>query len=63
MKRELSDYEAAEYFRDNPHLVYRDGDKWCATFHTFQNLAISRAGFGDTREEAIANLLKETRTP
>lgn len=63
MKRELSDADAAEYFMKNPHLIYKDGDQWCAVYHTFQNLAISPAGFGSTREEAVADLLKESREP
>lgn len=36
----------------------KDGDKVCATFADFVNLQESPAGFGDTEEEAKADLLK-----
>lgn len=41
-----------------PH-VRLDGNKWCATNPDFINLQVSPAGFGDTPEEAIADLAKE----
>ena len=36
--------------------VQRDGASWCATLPGFINLQESPAGFGDTPEEAIADL-------
>ena len=36
--------------------IKRDGASWCATAPGFINLQESPAGFGDTPEEAIANL-------
>lgn len=42
-----------------PH-VRLDGNKWCATNPDFINLQESPAGFGDTPEEAIADLAKES---
>lgn len=38
-----------------PHLV-RDGNQWRATMPGFINLQESNAGFGDTPNEAIADL-------
>lgn len=37
-----------------------DGDSWCATWPDFDSLQVSPSGFGDTQEEAVANLLKDT---
>lgn len=37
------------------HLT-RDGNKWCAVLPNFENLAESPSGFGDTADEAIADL-------
>ncbi len=39
--------------------VFRDGDKWCATFADFTNLQESQAGFGDTALEALADLARQ----
>lgn len=38
---------------------FRDGDKWCCVNGDFDNLQESPAGFGDTFEEALANLATE----
>jgi hypothetical protein len=35
---------------------FMDGNKWCAVYEDFQDLVISPAGFGDTQEEARAEL-------
>ncbi len=35
---------------------FMDGDQWCAVNRDFINLQESAAGFGDTREQAIAAL-------
>ncbi len=43
---------------DLPIIFSRDGDKWCATYTDFINLQESPAGFGDTQEEAKADLIK-----
>jgi hypothetical protein len=43
-----------------PEVIFsQDGDKICATFKDFINLQESPAGFGDTEEEAKANLFQE----
>jgi len=39
--------------------IFRDGNAWCAVEPHFQNLQESRAGFGDTPEEAYLNCVKE----
>lgn len=41
-----------------PHhrRLYMDGNQWCAVGPWFQNLAIDKAGFGDTQSDAVANL-------
>lgn len=36
--------------------VFKDGNKWCAVFSEFTNLQESKAGFGDTTEEARREL-------
>jgi hypothetical protein len=38
--------------------LFMDGDRWCATLADFIDLQSSPAGFGATRLEALANLLK-----
>ncbi len=39
--------------------VIKDGNAWCATGDGFINLQESDAGFGDTPNEAVADLLKQ----
>lgn len=39
----------------------RDGNMWAATTSTFTNLQESIAGFGETKEEAEADLLRQHR--
>jgi len=39
--------------------VEMDGNAWCATRDGFINLQICPAGFGDTPQEAINELLEE----
>lgn len=39
--------------------IFKDGDKWCATYIDFVDLQTSPAGFGDTQVEAIIDLRKE----
>lgn len=41
--------------------VFRDGDAWCATEDGFVNLQESRAGFGKTPDEAVTELMQNTR--
>lgn len=36
--------------------LYTDGNVWCAVGPQFRNLAMDKAGFGDTQAEAVANL-------
>ena len=38
--------------------IFMDGASWCATYHNFVNLQESPAGFGDTQELAVINLLE-----
>ena len=38
--------------------VIKDGDSWCATNEDFINLMQSDAGFGDSPNSAVADLLK-----
>ena len=40
-------------------ILKMDGNQWCATYDDFINLQESPAGFGDTQDEAILNLIKE----
>ena len=37
--------------------TYPDGNLWCAVYDQFQNLQESKAGFGDTPDEAIQDLI------
>lgn len=39
--------------------TFMEGDKWCAVMPDFEDLQVSPAGFGDTREEAITELKKD----
>jgi len=41
--------------------VFRDGDRYCAVYPDFANLQESIAGFGETPEEARANLKAEVQ--
>lgn len=36
--------------------LYMDGNMWCAVMPGFRNLAIDDAGFGETPEDAVADL-------
>jgi len=36
--------------------LFRDGSAWCAVGPHFIDLMKSKAGFGDTREDAVADL-------
>lgn len=40
-------------------ILFRDGELWCAAPPGFRNLALDPAGWGNTREEAIANLRRD----
>lgn len=44
---------------DETIIIQKDGDMWCAIRNSFINLQESLAGFGNTVEEALTNLLKE----
>lgn len=39
--------------------LFRDGNAWCAVRANFVNLQESHAGFGDTRKEALADLVRQ----
>lgn len=56
----LTDEDAQQFIKhsDGQFRLFRDGDKWCATFADFINLQESHAGFGDTALEAFAELAK-----
>lgn len=41
--------------------IFMDGDSWCAVEDDFIDLQISPAGFGDTEQEAISNLIEELK--
>lgn len=43
--------------------VMRDGSAWMAFYPDFENLQESIAGFGDTQELALAELLRATPSP
>ncbi len=36
--------------------VFMDGDMWCAVLPDFEDLQVSPAGFGKTKEDAMAQL-------
>lgn len=38
--------------------IVRDGNMLCAIRHDFVNLQVSHAGFGETPEQAVMDLLK-----
>ncbi len=40
--------------------AFKDGSAWCSVLPDFQNLQESPAGFGETKDEAIAALVKQT---
>ena len=45
-----------------PHeaiCFFKDGDQWCAVFGDFVNLQESKAGFGDTFEDALNELMSK----
>lgn len=42
--------------------TFVDGNTWCAVKQDFVNLQESRAGFGSTRQEAIANFASDKGT-
>jgi len=61
----LTDDDAKELVKhatlgdDTPAFrLFKDGDRWCATFHDFVNLQESQAGFGSSALEAFAELAK-----
>lgn len=58
-KWKLTDEDAQEFIKQAPLNVFKDGDKWCATFKDFVNLQESQAGFGDTALEAFADLARQ----
>lgn len=45
-----------------PITLRRDGNQWMATFADFVDLVQSPAGFGDTEDEARADLVEVART-
>jgi hypothetical protein len=45
--------------RENDFVYEVDGDQWCCHRQDFTNLQESLAGFGNTQEEALADLLKQ----
>jgi hypothetical protein len=55
----LTDEDAQEFANRAKLQVFKDGNKWCATFADFINLQESQAGFGSTAIEALAELAKQ----
>jgi len=53
-------YASDEY---NIYRIYLDGDMWCAVGPNFVDLQESKAGFGKTPNEAIADLLITSSEP
>jgi hypothetical protein len=48
-----------------PHSAlcfFRDGNQWCCVFGDFVNLQESPAGFGETFEDALADLQGTTKS-
>ena len=39
--------------------LYMDGNAWCSVLPDFENLQESPAGFGETRADAIVDLIKD----
>jgi hypothetical protein len=39
-------------------LFILDGNQWCAHYEDFENLQLSPAGFGDTPDLALADLIQ-----
>ena len=47
---------------EHREVVYEiDGNQWCAHFDDFINLQESHAGFGDTKEQALEELMENVR--
>ena len=46
---------------ENPIRLFPDGDQWCALYGP--DLQEGRGGFGDTPEDAIADLQKSITLP
>jgi len=54
-----ADEEDAKIYADKIGVILTvDGDKVCCTRHDFVNLQVSKAGFGDTSLEAMADLCR-----
>lgn len=43
------------------YSIFMDGASWCATNQDFESLAVDPAGFGDTPEEALVDLIKQEK--
>jgi len=39
--------------------LFKDGNMWCAVFDDFINPQESKQGFGEKKDDAIAELLKD----
>ena len=52
----LTDAREIEMIPHNAICFFRDGDNWCCVLGDFINLQESPAGFGDTFNEALADL-------
>lgn len=40
-------------FPEDTYVLWKDGTMWCASRLTFEDLMVSKAGFGETPQEAI----------
>lgn len=56
----MTDDDAATFVSctNGAFLLFRDGDKWCATYGDFINLQESETGFGKRAIDALIALLK-----
>lgn len=43
------------------YKLFKDGNSWCATYEDFINLQESEAGFGDTPNDAIEDLVNKVK--
>lgn len=56
----LTDDDGQTFAKESSNTfgLFRDGDRWCATFNDFVDMQVSQCGFGDTVLEAFAALAK-----
>jgi hypothetical protein len=65
----MSYHDDLELFSKQQHLLveqltvclYKDHDRWCATLNDFVSFEESPAGFGDSKREALYDLIMEIK--